>query len=67
MRADAPLRRLLHGKHMQVEGIEPTTNPLFWDYFVAQHRRKIRVAQVGLNLTGINPVASHSVQMLAVI
>jgi alkanesulfonate monooxygenase SsuD/methylene tetrahydromethanopterin reductase-like flavin-dependent oxidoreductase (luciferase family) len=37
-------------------GIEPTTNPLFWDYFVAQHTRKIRVAQVGLNLTGINPV-----------
>jgi hypothetical protein len=24
-------------QHMQVEGIESTTNPLMWDYFVAQH------------------------------
>ena len=68
IRADAPLRRLLHSKHVQVEGIEPTTNPLFWDYFIAQHsRKKMGVGQVGLNLAGINPVASHSVQMLAVI
>jgi alkanesulfonate monooxygenase SsuD/methylene tetrahydromethanopterin reductase-like flavin-dependent oxidoreductase (luciferase family) len=43
-------------QHMQVEGIEATTNPLFWDYFVAQHTKKMRVGQLGMNLTVINPV-----------
>jgi len=43
-------------QHMQVEGIEPTTNPLFWDYFVAQHTKKMRVGQLGMNLTVINPI-----------
>jgi len=43
-------------QHMQVEGIETTTNPLFWDYFVAQHTKKMRVGQLGMNLTVINPV-----------
>jgi hypothetical protein len=42
-------------QHMQIEGIEPTTNPLFWDYFVAQHTQKMRVGQVGMNLTVVNP------------
>jgi alkanesulfonate monooxygenase SsuD/methylene tetrahydromethanopterin reductase-like flavin-dependent oxidoreductase (luciferase family) len=42
--------------HMQVEGIEPTTNPLFWDYFVAQHTKRMRVGQLGMNLTAINPI-----------
>ena len=27
-------------QHLQVEGIETTTNPLMWDYFVAQHTKK---------------------------
>jgi alkanesulfonate monooxygenase SsuD/methylene tetrahydromethanopterin reductase-like flavin-dependent oxidoreductase (luciferase family) len=43
-------------QHMQVEGIETTTNPLFWDYFVAQHTKKMRVGQLGMNLTVVNPV-----------
>ena len=43
-------------QHMQIEGIEPTTNPLFWDYFVAQHTKKMRVGQVGMNLTVVNPM-----------
>jgi len=43
-------------QHMQVEGIEATTNPLMWNYFVAQHTKKMRVGQVGMNLTVCNPV-----------
>lgn len=43
-------------QHMQVEGIETTTNPLFWNYFVAQHTKKMRVGQLGMNLTAVNPV-----------
>ena len=38
-------------QHCQVEGIETTTNPLFWDYFVAQHTERMRVGQLGMNLT----------------
>ena len=43
-------------QHMQIEGIETTTNPLFWDYFVAQHTKKMRVGQLGMNLTVVNPI-----------
>lgn len=43
-------------QHMQVEGIETTTNPLFWDYFVAQHTERMRVGQLGMNLTAVNPI-----------
>jgi alkanesulfonate monooxygenase SsuD/methylene tetrahydromethanopterin reductase-like flavin-dependent oxidoreductase (luciferase family) len=43
-------------QHLQVEGIEATTNPLMWDYFVAQNTKKMRVGQLGMNLTVINPV-----------
>lgn len=43
-------------QHMQVEGIETTTNPLFWDYFVAQHTKTMRVGQLGMNLTVVNPI-----------
>ena len=43
-------------QHLQVEGIETTTNPLFWDYFVAQHTERMRVGQLGMNLTVVNPV-----------
>jgi alkanesulfonate monooxygenase SsuD/methylene tetrahydromethanopterin reductase-like flavin-dependent oxidoreductase (luciferase family) len=43
-------------QHLQIEGIETTTNPLFWDYFVAQHTKTMRVGQLGMNLTAINPI-----------
>jgi alkanesulfonate monooxygenase SsuD/methylene tetrahydromethanopterin reductase-like flavin-dependent oxidoreductase (luciferase family) len=43
-------------QHMQIEGIETTTNPLFWDLFVAQHTKAMRVGQLGMNLTAVNPV-----------
>ncbi len=43
-------------QHMQVEGIETTTNPLFWNMFVAQHTKSMRVGQLGMNLTAINPI-----------
>jgi alkanesulfonate monooxygenase SsuD/methylene tetrahydromethanopterin reductase-like flavin-dependent oxidoreductase (luciferase family) len=43
-------------QHRQLEGIEPTTNPLFWDYCVAQHTQKRRVGQVGMHRTGVNPL-----------
>ncbi|HXP72764.1 MAG TPA: LLM class flavin-dependent oxidoreductase [Stellaceae bacterium] len=43
-------------QHMQIEGIETTTNPLFWDYFVAQHTKAMRVGQLGMNLTVVNPI-----------
>jgi alkanesulfonate monooxygenase SsuD/methylene tetrahydromethanopterin reductase-like flavin-dependent oxidoreductase (luciferase family) len=42
--------------HMQVEGIEATTNPLMWNYFVAQHTKTMRVGQLGMNLTVVNPI-----------
>ena len=41
---------------MQVEGIETTTNPLFWDFFIAQHTERMRVGQLGMNLTAVNPI-----------
>jgi alkanesulfonate monooxygenase SsuD/methylene tetrahydromethanopterin reductase-like flavin-dependent oxidoreductase (luciferase family) len=43
-------------QHLQIEGIETTTNPLFWDYFVAQHTKTMRVGQLGMNLTAVNPI-----------
>ena len=43
-------------QHCQVEGIETTTNPLFWDYYVAQHTERMRVGQLGMNLTVVNPI-----------
>lgn len=43
-------------QHMQVEGIETTTNPLFWNYFVAQHTKRMQVGQLGMNLTAVNPI-----------
>lgn len=43
-------------QHMQIEGVETTTNPLFWDYFVAQHTKTFRVGQLGMNLTAVNPI-----------
>lgn len=43
-------------QHMQVEGIETTTNPLLWNLYVAQHTKKMRVGQLGMNLTAVNPI-----------
>ena len=43
-------------QHMQVEGIETTTNPLMWDYFVAQHTTTMRVGQIGMNIPCVNPI-----------
>ena len=43
-------------QHLQVEGIETTTNPIFWDHFVAQHTTTMRVGQLGMNLTAVNPI-----------
>jgi alkanesulfonate monooxygenase SsuD/methylene tetrahydromethanopterin reductase-like flavin-dependent oxidoreductase (luciferase family) len=42
--------------HMQVEGIEATTNPVMWNLYVAQHTKKMRVGQLGMNLTAMNPI-----------
>lgn len=42
--------------HMQVEGIEATTNPIMWDMYIAQHTQRMRVGQLGMNLTAMNPI-----------
>ena len=43
-------------QHMQVEGIEATTNPLFWNLYIAQHTTTFKVGQLGMNLTAMNPI-----------
>lgn len=43
-------------QHMQVEGIEATTNPVMWDMYIAQHTKNMRVGQLGMNLTVMNPI-----------
>ena len=43
-------------QHMQIEGIETTTNPLFWNMYIAQHTKTMRVGQLGMNLTAVNPI-----------
>lgn len=42
--------------HLQSEGIEATTNPILWDMFIAQHTKTMRVGQLGMNLTAMNPI-----------
>jgi len=42
--------------HMQVEGIEATTNPILWNLYIAMHTKKMRVGQLGMNLTAMNPI-----------
>ena len=42
--------------HMQIEGVEATTNPIMWDMYVAQHTETMRVGQLGMNLTAMNPI-----------
>ena len=42
--------------HLQAEGIEATTNPIMWDMFIAQHTKNMRVGQLGMNLTAMNPI-----------
>ncbi|MEM6704911.1 MAG: LLM class flavin-dependent oxidoreductase [Acidobacteriota bacterium] len=51
--------------HMQAEGIEATTNPVLWDLYIAQHTETMRVGQLGLNLTAMNPIkVAEDVAML---
>lgn len=42
--------------HMQVEGLEATSNPIMWNLYVAMHTKKMRVGQLGMNLTASNPI-----------
>ncbi|MBO9448859.1 LLM class flavin-dependent oxidoreductase [Tropicibacter sp. R16_0] len=44
--------------HMQVEGVECTTNPLFWNMYIAQHTKNFKVGQLGMNLTAMNPITT---------
>lgn len=65
---DQVLRQLRHAEdlgyhgfcmteqHLQIEGIETTTNPLMWNMFIAQNTKRLRVGQLGMNLTAINPI-----------
>ncbi|MBV8663353.1 MAG: LLM class flavin-dependent oxidoreductase, partial [Hyphomicrobiales bacterium] len=51
--------------HMQVEGIECTTNPLFWNLYIAQHTKTFLVGQLGMNLTAMNPIVlAENIAML---
>ncbi|BCH29877.1 hypothetical protein MesoLjLc_18070 [Mesorhizobium sp. L-8-10] len=51
--------------HMQVEGIECTTNPLFWNMYIAQHTKNFLVGQLGMNLTAMNPIVlAENIAML---
>lgn len=51
--------------HMQVEGIEATTNPILWDMYVAQATKTMRVGQLGMNLTAMNPIlVAENIAML---
>ncbi|WP_186437369.1 LLM class flavin-dependent oxidoreductase [Ruegeria atlantica] len=43
-------------RHMQVEGVECATNPLFWNMYVAQRSKNFKVGQLGRNLTAMNPI-----------
>jgi alkanesulfonate monooxygenase SsuD/methylene tetrahydromethanopterin reductase-like flavin-dependent oxidoreductase (luciferase family) len=43
-------------QHMQIEGIEVSTNPLLYDLYVAQHTKNLRVGQLGIPLTAHNPI-----------
>ena len=43
-------------QHMQVEGVEATTNPLFWNLYIANHTTHFKVGQLGMNLTAMNPI-----------
>ncbi len=42
--------------HLQAEGVECTTNPLFWNMYIAQHTSRMKVGQLGMNLTAMNPI-----------
>lgn len=43
-------------QHLQIEGIEVTTNPLLYDLYVAQNTKNLRVGQLGIPLTTQNPI-----------
>ncbi|MGI9273536.1 MAG: LLM class flavin-dependent oxidoreductase [Endozoicomonas sp.] len=42
--------------HLQVEGIETTTNPILWNMHVANNTKHLKVGQVGMCLPAHNPV-----------
>lgn len=43
-------------QHLQVEGIEVTTNPLLYGLYVAQHTENLHVGQLGIPITAHNPI-----------
>lgn len=43
-------------QHLQIEGIEVSTNPLMYDMFVAAHTTRLRVGQLGIPLVAHNPI-----------
>lgn len=43
-------------QHLQIEGIEVSTNPLLYGLYVAQHTEHLRVGQLGIPLTAHNPI-----------
>lgn len=51
--------------HMQVEGVECTTNPIMWNMYIAQHTTTFKVGQLGMNLTAMNPIqVAENIAML---
>jgi alkanesulfonate monooxygenase SsuD/methylene tetrahydromethanopterin reductase-like flavin-dependent oxidoreductase (luciferase family) len=43
-------------QHLQIEGIEVSTNPLIYDLFVAAHTSRLHVGQLGIPLIAHNPI-----------
>jgi alkanesulfonate monooxygenase SsuD/methylene tetrahydromethanopterin reductase-like flavin-dependent oxidoreductase (luciferase family) len=43
-------------QHLQIEGIEVSTNPLMYGLFVAQHTKHLRVGQLGIPIVAHNPI-----------
>lgn len=42
--------------HLQVEGVETTTNPILWNLHIANHTKNLKVGQVGMALTAHHPL-----------
>jgi alkanesulfonate monooxygenase SsuD/methylene tetrahydromethanopterin reductase-like flavin-dependent oxidoreductase (luciferase family) len=43
-------------QHLQIEGIEVSTNPLLYGLYVAQHTKNLHVGQLGIPVTAHNPI-----------
>lgn len=43
-------------QHLQIEGIEVTTNPLLYGLHIAENTRNLRVGQLGIPLIAHNPI-----------